>query len=84
MPMKKCSGDDRSIYEPDTDPLKILHRFSVETGAFSPVSASGPLPRRCVLPNRPMNLMVACRARRLSARRWASIIWGRRHDQRSL
>ena len=35
MATKKCSGDDRSFYEPDTDPqLKILRRFSVETGAF--------------------------------------------------
>ncbi|MGK3961038.1 hypothetical protein WMF38_49305 [Sorangium sp. So ce118] len=35
MSTKKCSGDDRFFYEPDTDPqLKVPRRFSVETGAF--------------------------------------------------
>ncbi len=35
IPTRKCSGGDRFFYEPGTDPqLKILRRFSVETGAF--------------------------------------------------
>ncbi len=35
MSKRKCSGDDRSFYEPDTAPqLKIPRRFSVETRAF--------------------------------------------------